>query len=127
MSHSDTVRKLLKIFETMNVPEAMKLFAQDATYQFANYPPAVGLDQIRQAAASSHLDFIKSATFDVKNMIEPGGDVVACEIVITYLTNDGRTITLPCADLFRFDGKGLIKEMKIFMDATPLFAKPANA
>jgi len=125
MSHSDTVRKLLKIFETMNVPEAMKLFANDATYQFANYPPAVGLDQIRQAAASSHLDFIKSATFDVKNMIEPGSGVVVCEIVITYLTNDGRTITLPCADLFRFNEQGMIKEMKIFMDATPLFAKPA--
>src|SRR2546427_3646907 len=103
MSHSDTVRRLLKIFETMNVPEAMKLFAKDATYQFGNYPPAVGLDQIRQAAASSHLDFIKSATFDVKNMIEPGGGVVVCEIVITYLTNDGRTITMPCADQFRFD------------------------
>ena len=39
----------------------------------------------------------------------------------------GRTITLPCTDLFRFTGQGLIKEMKIFMDATPLFAGPAAA
>ena len=125
MTQSDTVRQLLKIFETMNVSEAMKLFAEDATYQFANYPPAAGLDQIRQAAASSHMDFIKSATFEVKSMIEPGGGVVICEMVITYLTKDERTIRLPCADFFRFDERGLIKEMKIFMDATPLFAKPA--
>src|SRR5438552_18954763 len=127
MSHSDTVRRLLKIFETFNVPEAMKLFAKDATYQFGNYPPAVGIDQIKQAAASSHMDFIKSANFEVKSMIEPGGGVVSCELDITYLTTDGRSITLPCADLFKFNEEGLVKEMKIFMDANPLFAKPASA
>jgi ketosteroid isomerase-like protein len=127
MSHSDTVRRLLKIFEAFNVPEAMKLFAKNATYQFGNYPPAVGIDQIKQATASSHMDSIKSATFDVKNMIEPGGGVVTCEMDITYVTNDGRTIKLPCADLFRFNEQGLVQEMKIFMDAGPLFAKPASA
>ena len=127
MSHSDTVRRLLKIFETFNVPEAMTLFAKDATYQFGNYPPAVGIDQIKQAAASSHMDFIKSATFDVKNMIEAPGGVVACEIDITYGTKDGRSITLPCADLFRFNEQGLVQEMKIYMDASPLFAKLASA
>ena len=127
MNHSETVRRLLKIFETFNVQEAMTMFADDATYQFGNYPPAVGIDQIKQAAASSHMDFIKSATFDVKRMIEPGGGIVACEMDIAYLTTDGRTITLPCADLFRFNEQGLVSEMKIFMDAGPLFAKPASA
>jgi ketosteroid isomerase-like protein len=125
MSHSDTVRRLLKIFETFNVPQAMELFDKNATYSFGNYPPAVGIDQIKQAAASSHMDFIKSCTFDVKSMLEPGGGVVACEMDITYVTTDGRTITLPCADLFKFNDKGLVKEMRIFMDAGPLFAKPA--
>jgi ketosteroid isomerase-like protein len=125
MSHSDTVRRLLKIFETFNVPQAMELFDSNATYSFGNYPPAVGIDQIKQAAASSHMDFIKSCTFDVKSMLEPGGGVVACEMDITYVTTDGRTITLPCADLFKFNDKGLVKEMRIFMDAGPLFAKPA--
>ena len=127
MNHSETVRRLLKIFETFNVPEAMTLFAEDATYQFGNYPVAVGIDQIKKAASSSHMDFIKSAIFDVKSMIEPSGGVVACEMDIKYLTTDGRTIALPCADLFRFNEQGLVKEMKIFMDAGPLFAKPAAA
>lgn len=125
MSHSDTVRKLLKIFETFNVPEAMKLFDKDAIYQFGNYPPAIGIDQIKQAAASSHMDFIKSCTFDVKNLVEPGGGVVVCEMDITYGTTDGRTIKLPCADMFRFNGQGLVQEMRIYMDAGPLFAKPS--
>lgn len=127
MNHSETVRRLLKIFETFNVDEAMTLFAEDATYQFGNYPAAVGIEQIKQAAASSHMDFIKSCTFDVKKLIEAGGGVVACEMDITYGTTDGRTITLPCADLFRFNDQGLIKDMRIFMDAGPLFAAPATA
>lgn len=127
MNHSETVRRLLKIFETFNVDEAMTLFAQDATYQFGNYPAAVGIEQIKQAAASSHMDFIKTCTFDVKKLIEAGGGVVACEMDITYGTTDGRTITLPCADLFRFNEQGLIKDMRIFMDAGPLFAAPATA
>lgn len=127
MNHSETVRRLLKIFETFNVSEAMTLFAGDAAYQFGNYPAAVGIDQIKQTVAASHLDFIKSCTFEVRNMIEPGDGVVACEMDIKYETTDGRTITLPCADLFRFNEQGLVKEMKIFMDAGPLFAKPASA
>jgi len=127
MNHSETVRQLLKIFETFDVPQAMTLFADDATYQFGNYPAAVGKEQIKQAAASSHMDFIKSARFDVKSMVEPGVGVVACEMDIAYETTDGRTITLPCADLFRFNDQGLVKEMRIFMDAGPLFAKPATA
>jgi len=125
MSNSDTVRKLLKIFETFNVPEAMNLFDKDAIYQFGNYPAAVGIDQIKQAAASSHMDFIKSCTFDVKSLVETGGGVVVCELDITYGTTDGRTIKLPCADMFRFNSQGLVQEMRIYMDAGPLFAKPS--
>jgi ketosteroid isomerase-like protein len=125
MNHSDTVRRLLQIFETFNVSEAMKLFSNDATYEFGNYPSAVGIDQITQAAVASHMDFIKSCKFDVKNMIEPGGGIVVCELDVTYGTADGRTLTLACADLFRFNEQGLVKEMKIFMDATPLMPKPA--
>ena len=127
MSHSDTVRQLLKLFETFNVPEVVKLFDKDATYQVANFPPAVGIDQLRQAAASTHMDFIKSVTFDVKDMIELADDVIVCEMEIAYGTKDGRTIQLPCTDLFRFNKQGLIKVMKVFMDATPLFAGKAPA
>lgn len=127
MSHSETVSQLLKLFETFNVADAMKLFDQDATYQFGNFPPATGIEQIRQAAASSHMNAINSVRFDVKDTIELSDDVILCEMEIAYGTVDGRTLTLPCTDLFRFTGQGLVKEMKIFMDATPLFASPAAA
>ena len=127
MSHSDTVRHLLKLFETFNVADVLQLFDKNAPYQFANYPPAVGLDQIRQAASSSHMDLIKSVTFDVRDMIELGDDVIVCEMEVSYGTTDGRTITLPCADLFRFNAQGQIQDMKIFIDTTPLSPSQAAA
>jgi ketosteroid isomerase-like protein len=123
-SQTDTVRQLLKLYESFNTTDVVKLFDKNATYQFANFPPAVGIDQIRQAAASSHLDAITSAKFDVQDMIELGDGVVVCEMIITYGTKDGRTIKLPCSDLFRFNDQGLIKEMKIYMDPGPMFAPP---
>jgi|SRR5436190_13799584 len=126
MSDTDTVRKLLKIFETFNVTEALTLFDQNARYQFGNYPAAVGLEQIRQAAASSHMDAITSCKFDVSDTIELGDGVIVVEMVIVYGTKDGRTIKLPCTDLFRFNAQGLVQEMKIYMDASPLFAPAAS-
>jgi hypothetical protein len=33
----------------------------------------------------------------------------------------GKVITLPCLDIFRFDGDK-VKAMLVFMDASPLFA-----
>jgi hypothetical protein len=39
---------------------------------------------------------------------------------VTYWRKDGTSITLPCADIFRFAGDK-IQELRIFMDANPLF------
>jgi len=125
MSHSDTVRQLLKLQEASNIPEIIKLFDKDATYQFGNSPAAAGIDRIRQATASSSPDSIKTSTFDVKDLIELGDGVLVCEMEITYNMKDGRKIVLPCTDLFRFSDRGLIQELKIYMDASPLYSQSA--
>ena len=40
---------------------------------------------------------------------------------ITYIRTDDTKLTLPCTDVFRMRD-GLIKDMRIYMDPTPLFA-----
>src|SRR4051812_42567251 len=108
MSNSDTVRQLLKLQESMNTAEVLKLFDNDATYQFANSQPAKGADQIRKSAASSYPDSVKTMSFAVQDMIELDGGAVVCELEITFNTKDGRKIVLPCTDLFRFNSRGLV-------------------
>lgn len=123
--NTDTVRELLNLFETMNVSAALDYFTDDASYRFGNYPAARGKEQIRQVVAASHLDAIKGVKFEVKEMLETD-NVVVCELLIHYTRTDDSTLSLPCTDLFEFEG-GLISDMKIFMDATPLFARSGTA
>lgn len=116
----DTVRHLISLFEEFKAAEALELFTDDATYRFGNFPTAVGKEQIRQAAASSHMDFIKGISFKIIELVEVG-DAVFCEMEITYTKTDGSTVTLPCTDVFRMQNEK-IKEMRIYMDPSPLFA-----
>jgi ketosteroid isomerase-like protein len=49
------------------------------------------------------------------------GEVVTCELEVTYTRRDGKVITLPCCDVLGFEGER-IKELRIYMDVGPLLA-----
>ena len=117
---SEVIRRLIRLFEAMNVDEALTMFTEDARYRFGNYPVAVGREDIRKAATSSHLEAIKGVKFNIQGLWE-FGDVVVCEMEIEYIRTDDSTLTLPCTDVFRMQGNR-IKDMRIYMDASPLFA-----
>jgi limonene-1,2-epoxide hydrolase len=120
MSKIETVKKLLKLFEGMQVDEFLTYLTEDALYRFGNYPPAIGKSNIEQTVKASHMDQIKGISFDIKGMWE-SGDAVICEMEINYTKIDDSVLTLPCTDIFRMEGDK-VKEMKVFMDASPLFA-----
>lgn len=117
----EIIRRLIRLFEAMNVDEALTMFTEDARYRFGNYPPAVGRENIRQAAASSHLEAIKGCKFNIQGLWEVG-DVIVCEMDIDYIRVDDSVLTLPCTDVFRMQGDR-IKDMRIYMDPSPLFAQ----
>jgi limonene-1,2-epoxide hydrolase len=117
---SEVIRRLIRLFEAMNVDEALTLFTEDARYRFGNYPTAVGREDIRKAATSSHLEAIKGVSFKIQGLWEVG-DVLVCEMEIEYIRTDDSVLTLPCTDVFRMEGNR-IKDMRIYMDPSPLFA-----
>ncbi len=119
-SATQTIRHLISLFEEFKAEEAVKLFTDDATYRFGNFPTANGKEEIRQAATSSHMEAIKGVSFKILELIEVD-DYVICEMEITYIRTDDTKLTLPCTDVFRMRD-GLIKDMRIYMDPTPLFA-----
>jgi ketosteroid isomerase-like protein len=124
-SQLETVRDLLTVLGKKDTGGAIRFFAAAASYRFGNASPAVGVEQIRQALASSTPDAIQKATVDIKELLE-FGDVVVCEMEVSYARKDDSVVTLPCTDLFRFEN-GLIQDMRIFMDAGPLFAQQQTA
>ena len=118
---AEQVRRLIGLFEQMNVDEAIKMFTEDCRYRFANFPPAKGREGVRQSATSSHLKAIKGCTFDIQAVWEfQGGDVVVCQMDINYIRTDDSVLTLPCSDVFRMEGS-LVKDMRVYMDPSPLF------
>lgn len=58
MSNTDTVKHLLKLFETSDVEGFLGYLTEDAIYRFGNYPAAVGKDAIAATIKASHMDQI---------------------------------------------------------------------
>lgn len=116
------VRRLIGLFEKMDIDQALTYFTEDAVYRFGNYPPAHGREAIGETTRASHLDQIKNIAFDLQHVWE-NGDVVVAEMEIKYTLADGTVLTLPCTDIFRIQG-GLIRDMRVYMDASPLFNAP---
>jgi ketosteroid isomerase-like protein len=120
MSNVTTVHHLLKMFEAMDVPGFLSFLTDDAVYRFGNYPAATGKEAIEATIKASHMSQITGIGFDIKSTHEQG-DAVIVELAVNYNLVGGKVITLPCLDIFRFDGEK-VKAMLVFMDSTPLFA-----
>lgn len=120
MSNVTTVQHLLKMFESFDVPGFLGCLTDDAVYRFGNYPAATGKEAIAATIKASHMDQITGIAFEIKSTHEQG-DAVVVELAVNYNMVSGKVITLPCLDIFRFDGDK-VKAMLVFMDASPLFA-----
>jgi len=70
---------------------------------------------------ASHMDQISGISFDILKTFEQG-DAVIAELAVNYHLTNGTTTTLPCLDIFRFNGPK-VSAMLVFMDASPLFAQ----
>ena len=49
------------------------------------------------------------------------GDVAVVEFAVHYTRLDGKSVTLPCCNVFRIRD-GLISAYRSYMDATPVYA-----
>jgi hypothetical protein len=49
------------------------------------------------------------------------GDTVVVQIDVEYLRKDGKTVTVPNADILIYDGD-LVRDWQIYIDVAPVFA-----
>ena len=49
------------------------------------------------------------------------GDIAVVEFDVHYTRQDGRSVVLPCCNVFRLR-EGLISEYRSYMDAAPVYA-----
>jgi ketosteroid isomerase-like protein len=105
-----------------------EFFIDNPVYQFGNYEPCLDKGAIYHSV-EAFFSQVSALYHDIKMMWETDNGVFV-EMDVTYWRKDGSEITLPCADIFRFEGEK-VAELRIFMDANPVgnasISVPANS
>jgi ketosteroid isomerase-like protein len=115
---ADTCVRLFGRGEAMDSEGFISFFTDTPMYQFANGEPCLNKNAIFDSI-ENFFSAVDALYHDVRNVWEDG-DVVFVEMDVTYWRHDGTSVTLPCSDIFRFNGSK-IEELRIYMDANPLF------
>jgi len=114
---ADTCVRLFGRGEAMDSEGFVGFFTDTPMYQFANGEPCLSKREIFDSV-EAFFSAVDALYHDIRNVWEDG-DTVFVEMDVQYWRHDGTSVTLPCSDIFRFNGNK-IEELRIYMDANPL-------
>ena len=115
-------RDVAAIFADIDAFDPDKFVAHltpEATFRFANADPVTGRAAVKEAVAG-FFSSIAGLTHHILNVYEVG-DIVIAQIDVEYRRQDGKSVTVPNADILVFDGD-LVSDWQIYIDLTPVFA-----
>jgi ketosteroid isomerase-like protein len=115
-------RDVAAIFADIDAFDPDKFVAHltpDAKFRFANADPVTGRDAVREAVAG-FFSSIDGLTHHILTVYESGETVIA-QIDVEYRRKDGKSVTVPNADILIFDGD-LVRDWQIYIDVTPVYA-----
>lgn len=117
-----TTRDIEAIFadiDTLDPANLVRHLTEDVEFRFANNEPMVGRDAVNEGVAG-FLSTIAGMRHNIRD-VYTDGDTVITRIDIDYVRHDGKTVTVPNADILTFEGD-LVKDWRIFIDLTPVYA-----
>jgi len=115
-------RDVAAIFADIDAFDPDKFVARltpDATFRFANADPVSGRAAVKEAVAG-FFSSIAGLTHHILNVYEVG-DIAIAQIDVEYRRLDGKSVTVPNADILVFDGE-LVRDWQIYIDVTPVYA-----
>jgi ketosteroid isomerase-like protein len=115
-------RDVAAIFADIDAFDPDKFVAHltpEATFRFANADPVTGRAAVKEAVAG-FFSSIAGLTHHILNVYEVG-DIVIAQINVEYRRLDGKSVTVPNADILVFDGD-LVRDWQIYIDVTPVYA-----
>jgi ketosteroid isomerase-like protein len=115
-------RDLAPIFASIDGLDADKFVAHltpDVVFRFGNADPVTGRAAVKQGVLG-FWSMIDGLTHHVRNSWEVG-DTAIVQADVEYRRKDGKTVTVPNADILTFDGD-LVREWLIYIDLAPVFA-----
>jgi ketosteroid isomerase-like protein len=92
---------------------------EDVVFRFGNAEPAVGRAAVKEAVAGffTTIDGLKHHILKLYD----NGDTTVARIDVEYLRKDGKSVTVPNADILEFDGD-LVRNWQIYIDVAPIFS-----
>ncbi|MGW1028279.1 nuclear transport factor 2 family protein [Streptomyces sp. NPDC002577] len=114
------VSELYACFDGLDMEAILARFSEDARIRFGNAEPTVGLDEYR-ATFDAFLGTIRGTAHRFTQVWECGESAVLVAEV-EYTCHNGKVMCLPAATVVHRRSDGLIDDMQVFADVTPLFA-----
>jgi ketosteroid isomerase-like protein len=115
-------RDVAAIFADIDAFDPDKFVAHltpDATFRFANADPVTGRAAVKEAV-TGFFSSIAGLTHHILNVYEVG-EIAIAQIDVEYRRLDGKSVTVPNADILVFDGD-LVRDWQIYIDVTPVYA-----
>ncbi len=114
----ERVKEIFANADRLDLEKYVASFAEDASFQVGNNPPVEGREAIREAGGKM-FSALKAMRHDIVQIwLEENAVII--EALVNYTRHDDQIIPVPCVTILRTDGE-LIKDGRVFMDATPVF------
>jgi len=116
---SRDVAAIFADIDTLDPDKFVAHLTPDVTFRFGNNDPVTGRAAVREGVAG-FFTTISGMSHHILNVYESGETVIA-KIDVEYLRQDGKSVTVPNADILVFDGD-LVRDWQIYIDVTPVYA-----
>ncbi|MEV4452588.1 MULTISPECIES: nuclear transport factor 2 family protein [Streptomyces] len=113
------VAELYSCFDTLNVEAVLAHFSDDCRIRFGNGEPTVGHEEFL-AGAGAFLQSVRGMCHRFRQVWQSGDQTVLVADV-EYVRHNGSMLSLPAVTLLHRRPDGLIDDMQVVLDVTPLF------
>jgi ketosteroid isomerase-like protein len=123
-SGSDVDQFIRELFAAVDSGDAERVggFVTDGvTFRFGSAEPLIGRAAL-VAASRQFSASIAGLRHEITDLWRPEPGTMVAELQVAYRRHDGVELTLPCCNIFRLSGGGLVDDYRIYMDVNPVFA-----
>jgi ketosteroid isomerase-like protein len=116
---ADQLAKVFAAFDAQDVSTLTTFITDDVQLRLGNGPLIRGKSGFVDAVTAFH-DSVAGVHHELLQ-VYTDGDIAIVEFDVHYTRRDGKTVVLPCCNVFRITN-GLIAEYRSYVDATPIYA-----
>jgi ketosteroid isomerase-like protein len=118
--NASELAEVFRSFDAQDVGKLAEFMTEDVQLRLGNAPLISGETAFVEAVRG-FLDSVAGVHHEILH-VYADGDVAVVEFDVHYTRRDGRSVVLPCCNVFRLRD-GLISEYRSYMDATPVYAE----